>query len=81
MWVMVLRLLLRLEMMRMTHRTSYDVVVMVVMMMRVRMMMMRMNVAVLLSTYHWMVMLRPTVRGLSRWHLMVRITGHSRSVH
>jgi hypothetical protein len=75
----VVRLLLRLEMMRMTHGPPDDVVVMVMMMMWVRMMVMRME-TVLLSP--WMVMrLLPAMRGLSRWHLVVRVTGHGRSVH
>lgn len=75
----VVRLLLRLEMMRMTHGPPNDVVVMVMMMMWVRMMVMRME-TVLLSP--WMVMrLLPAMRGLSRWHLVVRVTGHGRSVH
>jgi hypothetical protein len=74
----VVRLLLRLEMMRMTHGPPNDVVVMVMMMMWVRMMVMRME-TVLLSP--WMVMRLPAMRGLSRWHLVVRVTGHGRSVH
>lgn len=76
----VVWLLLRLEMMGMTHRPPNDVVVMVMMMMWVRMMMMRME-TVLLSPHRWMVMRLPAMRGLSSWHLVVRVTGHGRSVH
>ena len=71
----VVWLLLRLEMMRMTHGPSNDVVMVVMMMMWVRMMMMRME-TVLLSSHRRMMMRLPAVRGLSRWHLVVRVTSH-----
>ena len=56
----VVWLLLRLEMMRMTHWTSNNVVMVVMMMMWVRMVMMRME-TMLLSPHRWMMMRLPAV--------------------